>query len=219
MSDYTANTFTTTAHWEVIIEDSIGNQSYDGFYIINNSLVSFDYTAPDDYTITEVWLVKSKDNKELLNLSGESISLTENGNYSVVVSNTKSATTMNFSVTIDTAAPTATLSGVENGGITARNVSIKGLKSGDVVEIYKNGVLYSSTEVSSSNTVPEISTGGTYKVVIKSITGAQTEYNFTRKQIANVATSAFIIIASMVAVAGITIGLLYHTKSKNDSEK
>ncbi|MBQ9448863.1 MAG: hypothetical protein IJU60_03215 [Acholeplasmatales bacterium] len=219
MSNYTGTTFTTTGHWEVIIEDSIGNQSYDGFYIINNALVSFDYTAPYDYTITEVWLVKSKDNKELLNLSGESISLTKDGDYSVVVSNTKSATTMNFSVSIDTAAPTATLSGVEDGGITARDVSIKGLKSGDVVEIYKNGVLVSTTEVSGSNTAPEITTGGTYKVVIKSITGAQTEYNFTRKQIANMATSAFIIIACMVAVAGLTIGLLYHTKSKNDSEK
>ena len=219
MSDYKGTTFTTTGHWEVIIEDNIGNQAYDGFYIINNALVSFDYTAPYDYTITEVWLVKSKENKELLNLSGESISLTQNGDYSVVVSNTKSATTMNFSVTIDTSAPTATLSGVENGGITARNVSIKGLKSGDVVEIYKNGRLVSTTEVSSSNTAPEITTGGTYKVVIRSITGAQTEYSFTRKQIANVATSAFIIIASLVAVAGLTIGLLYHTKSKNDSEK
>ena len=126
---------------------------------------------------------------------------------------------MNFSVTINTSPPTATLNGVEDGGITARNVSIKGLKTGDVVEIYKNGSLMSTTEVSSANTVPDIDTGGNYKVIIKSISGAQIEYNFTRKQIANVATSAFVIIACLAAVAGITIGLLYHTKLKNDSEK
>jgi hypothetical protein len=219
MSNYSSSSFTTTAHWEVIIEDSIGNQSYDSFYIINNALVSFEYTAPYDFEITEVWLIKSKDNKELLNLHGDTISLTNDGDYSVVVSNTKSATTMNFSVTINTSPPTATLNGVEDGGITARNVSIKGLKTGDVVEIYKNGSLMSTTEVSSANTVPDIDTGGNYKVIIKSISGAQIEYNFTRKQIANVATSAFVIIACLAAVAGITIGLLYHTKLKNDSEK
>ena len=219
MSNYSSSSFTTTAHWEVIIEDSIGNQSYDSFYIINNALVSFEYTAPYDFEITEVWLIKSKDNKELLNLHGDTISLTNDGDYSVVVSNTKSATTMNFSVTINTLPPTATLNGVEDGGITARNVSIKGLKTGDVVEIYKNGSLMSTTEVSSANTVPDIDTGGNYKVIIKSISGAQIEYNFTRKQIANVATSAFVIIACLAAVAGITIGLLYHTKLKNDSEK
>ena len=219
IADYTGNSFTTTAHWEIIIEDNIGNQSYDGFYIINNELVSFEYTAPTDYEITEVWLIKSKDNKELLNMSGQTINLTENGSYSVVASNTKSATTMNFSVTINTSTPTATLSGVEDGGITARNVSLKGLKSGDVVEIYKDGTLISTTEVSSSNTAPEIVDGGNYKIIVRSISGAQIEYNFTRKQIANVATSVFVIIACIAVVAGITIGLLYHTKQKNDSDK
>ena len=219
MNDYTSNSFTTTAHWEVIIEDSIGNQSYDSFYIINNALVSFEYTAPYDFEITEVWLIKSKENKELLNLHGQTIKLDKDGDYSVVASNTKSATTMNFSVTIDTTPPTATLNGVEDGGITARNVSIKGLKSGDIVEIYKNGTLMSTTDVSASNTAPEIETGGNYRIVIKSVSGAQIEYNFTRKQIANVATSVFVIITCIAAIAGITIGLLYHTKLKNDSEK
>jgi hypothetical protein len=56
-------------------------------------------------------------------------------------------------------------------------------------------------------------------VVIKAISGAEVEYNFTRKRIANTATSAFIIIACLVVVAGVGIGLLYHTKIKNDSEK
>ena len=97
--------------------------------------------------------------------------------------------------------------------------SLKVLKSGDVVEIYRDGKLISTTDVSSSNTVPEISTGGVYKIVIKAVSGAQIEYNFTRKQIANTATSVFIIIACFAAVAGIGIGLLYHTKIKNDSEK
>ena len=220
VQDYATNSFTTTGHWEIIIEDSVGNQAYAGFYIINNPLVSFEYQAPFDYEITEIWLTRLNGQREIIEAEeGKPISLTENGDYAVVVTSKSATTTFNFSVTINDTPPTATLSGVEDGGVTSRNVSLKGLKSGDVVEIYKNGKLVSTTDVSTSNDVPEIKTGGEYKVVIKSVSGAEIEYNFTRKQIANAATSVFIIIACLVVVAGVGIGLLYHTKVKNDSEK
>jgi hypothetical protein len=76
----------------------------------------------------------------------------------------------------------------------------------------------SRTDVTVSNSTPEITTGGNYKVIIKSVSGSQIEYNFTRKQIANAATSVFIIIMCFVSIAGVTIGLLYHTRLKNDAE-
>ena len=218
--DYDMKTFTTSGHWEIIISDSVGNESYAGFYIVNNALISFDYQAPFDYEITEVWHTLENGQKESIEVeAGKPISLTENGDYAIVVSALNSTSTFNFTVTIDDAVPTATLVGVEDGGVTARDVSLKGLKSGDVVEIYKNGELISITDVSSANTVPEITTGGEYRVVIRAVSGAMVEYNFTRKSIANTATSIFIIIACFAAIAGIGIGLLYHTKIKSDSEK
>ena len=64
---------------------------------------------------------------------------------------------------------------------------------------------------------PEITTGGNYRIVITNLAGAKIEYNFTRKQIANTATSVFIIVICLVAVAGISIGLIYHTRLKTDS--
>jgi hypothetical protein len=218
--DYDMKTFTTSGHWEIIISDSVGNESYAGFYIVNNSLISFDYQAPFDYEITEVWHTLENGQKESIEVeAGKPIRLTENGDYAIVVSALNSTSTFNFTVTIDDAVPTATLVGVEDGGVTARDVSLKGLKSGDVVEIYKNGELISTIDVSSANTVPEITTGGEYRVVIRAVSGAMVEYNFTRKSIANTATSIFIIIACFAAIAGIGIGLLYHTKIKSDSEK
>ena len=220
VSDYQSNTFSTTGHWEIMVEDSVGNKSYAGFYIVNNPLISFEYQPPFEYEITEIWLTKLDGRKEAIEPEKDKpIVLTENGDYVVVVTSTKTTTSFNFSVTINDTPPTATLSGVEDGGVTARNVSIKGLKNGDVVEIYKDDKLVSTTDVSVSNEAPEIATGGNYKVVIKSVSGATVEYQFTRKAIANTATSIFIIVACFAVIIGIGIGLLYHTKIKNDSEK
>ena len=100
--------------------------------------------------------------------------------------------------------------------MTARDVSLKGLKSGDVVDIYRNGKLVSTTDVSTSNTVPEITTGGKYRVTVTNVQGLTVEYNFTRKAIANVAGSIFIIVSSTLLIVGIGIGLIYHTKLKTD---
>lgn len=218
--DYSLNTFDSTGHWEIIIEDSIGNKSYAGFYIIDNPLISFEYKPPFDYEITEIWQTTTKGQKIKIDVPlDQTLNLTENGDYAVVVSSLASNTTFNFSVTIDNTPPQATLNGVDDGGVTARNVTISGLKSGDVVEIYKDGELMSRTDVTVANSTPEITTGGNYKVIIKSVSGSQIEYNFTRKQIANAATSVFIIIMCFASIAGVTIGLLYHTRLKNDSEK
>lgn len=219
VDEYNSNTFITTGHWEILIEDSIGNQAYAGFYVINNALVNFDYQAPFDYQISEVWYTDRDGNRELLDMYGSSISLTDNGDYAIVVVGKEAVSSFNFAVTIDDSIPPVTLEGATNGGQTARNVTLKGLKSGDTVEIYKNGQLVSTTNVTLSDTPPEITTGGDYKIIVTSVSGAQVEFNFTRKKIANAATSIFIIITCLVAVVGVGIGLVYHTKLKTDSDK
>ena len=218
VEDFNSNTFNTSGHWEMLIEDSIGNEAYAGFYVINNPLVKFDYKAPFDYKISEVWYTDLKGNRESLEVTGDSISLSENGDYALVIVGKESTTSFNFVVTIDNSLPTASLEGVSDGGVTPRNVSLKGLKSGDTVEIYKNGSLVSITEVSLSSDTPEITTGGDYRIVVTGVSGASVEYSFTRKKIANAATSIFIMISCLVAVAGIGIGLIYHTKLKTDDK-
>ena len=216
VTDYNSNTFTVTGHYEVIIEDSIGNQSYESFYIINNSLCEFTYTSPFDYEITEVWRVNEDGTRELLNYRGPSITLNTNGDYVVVVTSTKIASSFNFTITIDRTVPTASLVGAENGGVTAENVTLTGLNVGDTVEIYKDGELISTTVITVSTDSPTISTGGNYRVVITNKQGMTVEYNFTRKAITNVAGSIFIIVSSVLLVTGIGIGLVYHTKLKTD---
>ena len=216
--DYLSNKFTNTGHWELLIEDGFGNQSYEEFYIINNELCRFEYNAPYGYLITEVWTVSSDGSRKLMPVavSGH-IALEQNGTYLLVLSDSETTSTFNFSVSINDAPPTATLVGAENGGVTARDVTLSGLKTGDVVRIYKDGELISTTTISLSNSMTPITTGGKYRIVITNIQGKETEYSFTRKSITNAAGSAFIIVTCALMIAGIGVCLLHHTRLKTDN--
>ena len=216
VTDYNSTTFSTSGHYQVVIEDVVGNLAYKEFTIINNELATFDYNAPYDYEISEVWRAKADGTRELLNIRGPSIHLDENGDYLIVAQSTKTASSFNFSVTINNAPPTATLVGATNGEVTARDVSITGLRVGDVVKIYKDGVLVSNTTISLSTDTPTITTGGKYRVTITNIQGTTVTYHFTRKAVTNVAGSVFIIVSSVLAVIGIGVGLIYHTKLRTD---
>ena len=216
VSSENRRTFSKTGHWELLIEDSVGNTSYAEFYVVNNSLGEFTYTAPYDFEITEIWLTDVKGNKTQIESDGKSALLDKNGDYAVAVTGVGITSSFRFTVTIDSTPPSATLVGVENNGVTARNVTIKGLKNGDNVKIYKDNVLINDIEVGQSAETPEITTGGNYRVVITNLQGVKTEYEFTRKKIANTATSIFLIVIIFMFVGGITIGLLYHTRQKTD---
>jgi hypothetical protein len=200
----------------LIIEDAIGNQSYESFYILNNELESFDYTAPYEYEVTEVWRVESEDSRTLLPISGRTIRLDENGNYAVVVTSNKTTSSFNFTVAINDTPPSAKLVGADNGGVTARDVTLTGLKSGDVVKVYKNGELIQTTTVGISSNSPVISTSGTYRIEITNLQGVTAVYTFTRKPIASAPASVFIVISCVIAMAGLTFGLIHHTKLKTD---
>ncbi len=216
LGEINSNTFSVTGHYEILIEDVIGNRSYEEFYIINNELCKFDYSAPYGYTVTEVWRIKPDGARELTNIKGDSISLSEDGNYVVVVTGKETTTTYNFTIGISNVKPTATLVGVEDNGVTAKDVTFTGLRSGDVVKIYRDGVLISTTTITLSSDYPTIDVGGKYRVVITNVQGVEVEYNFTRKVVTNTAGSVFIMIACGLAITGIGIGLLYHTKLKTD---
>ena len=216
IEEYTSSTFSSTGHYQVLIEDAIGNQAYEEFTIINNSLSTFTYTAPYDYEVTEVWLLADDDTRQLLDIHGKSITLDQTGVYLVVVTNKKAVASFNFSVTIDRSTPTATLVGAKEGEVTARDVSLSGLKVGDVVKIYKDGELISTTTITLSADAPTITTGGKYRIVVTNVQGMTKTFTFTRKSVSNVAGSIFFIVSSGLVVVGLGIGLIYHTKLKTD---
>ena len=217
VKDYESNAFAQTGHWELLIEDPIGNRSYAEFYIVNNSLGEFAYTAPYGYTIDEVWLTDAQGNNSRVEVEGDSILLNTNGDYVVLVTGKEISSFFRFTITIDNTPPTATLEGVENGGTTPKNVTLKGLKIGDKVDIYQNGVLLQSLEVTVSTDTPMIETGGDYRIVVTNLQGVSREFVFTRKKIANTATSIFLILLTVMVMTGIAIGLLYHTRHKTDN--
>ena len=216
LENYNSYNFTQTGFWQLLIVDEIGNQSYEEFYILNNSLSEFTYNAPFDYEVTEVWRVNSDGGREILNYRGPSITLDQNGDYVVVVTSTKTISSFNFSVTINDTPPSATLNGVEDNGVTARNVTLSGLKVGDIVKIYKDGELINTIVVTLSSDAPTISLGGRYRITVTNVQGVTVEYNFVRKSITNVAGSIFVIVTASLLVVGIGIGLIYHTKLKTD---
>ena len=213
---YSSANFSTTGHWELIIEDAIGNQSYEEFYIINNALASFDYTAPIDYEVSEVWIVNSDGSRGITTIKGKNIKLSTPGDYLVVVTSTKTASSFNFTITINNDAPKAALVGAENGGVTARDVSLTNLASGDVVKIYRNNQLISTTTIGTGSASPSITTSGEYRIVITNIQGVTVEYTFVRRPIASISASVFIMITCALAIVGMGVGLIYRTKLKAD---
>ena len=216
VTNYNSNTFANTGHFELLIEDSIGNQSYEEFYIVNNSLCEFNYAAPYMYEVTEVWRLNENGSRELMNYRGPSITLNEKGDYLVVVTSKSTTSSFNFSVSIDRTLPSAELVGAKDGEVTGSDVTLTGLKSGDVVKIYRDGELISVTEISLSGDAPKITQSGKYRLLVTNAQGMTVEYTFTRKAISNVAGSIFIIVSSLLAVIGVGIGLIYHTKLKTD---
>ena len=216
VSDYNSVTFSTSGHFELLIEDSIGNQSYEEFYIVNNSLCEFNYAAPYGYEITEVWRINENGSRELMNYRGPSMLLNEKGDYLVVVTSKATTSSFNFSVTIDRTLPSCELSGASDGQVTASDVTLTGLRSGDVVKVYRDGELLSVTEISLSSDAPKITQSGKYRVQVTNVQGMTVEYTFTRKAITNVAGSIFIFVSCGLIVIGVGIGLIYHTKLKTD---
>ncbi len=216
VKEYTSTVFNQMGYWELLIVDSVGNTAYFDFYIVNHATSNFSYTAPRGYSIYEVWKTDEYGNPQLDSQKGESILLVEDGNYSVSMRADSSDISINFTVTIDNTVPKATLVGVEEGKDAVENVTIDNLSIGDIVYIYKDGVLKDQIEITSIGDKVAISDGGNYKVVIVNEANVSTTYTFRKKQIANVAGSVLILVACLILATGLFIGLLYRNTSRTD---
>jgi len=216
--------FSKDGLWTILVTDSIGNIELFEFNIITHKKSSFDYTTPFTYKITEFWYNSGDgimiDCLELVNHSdtnnNSSFSIKENGIYTVVMSSTIMQNSIDFVFTIDTSIPNTTLNGCEEGERTNNDITFDNINKGDIVDIYRNGELYKSVEITEKGDIPVISEGGEYRVVITNEAGVSTTLNFTRNNIANTAGSVLIIVICLLFSVGILVGSIIHNHQKVD---
>ncbi|MCQ2399208.1 MAG: hypothetical protein MJ072_01735, partial [Clostridia bacterium] len=215
--------------WELLITDELGNVSFFNFTVITHATNRFEYETPYGYTINSISrfynetsedLTKHEEVVKILDDDGKQIgnkfAFNENGVYFVIMSNGV-GDIITFNFTIDLTKPKAEIVNVEEGGITRRDVSFNDLKVGDVIDIYKNGVLVKSEEYSIGSTSPVVSDAGEYRVVVTNIAGNQKEFHFTRKHVVNTAGNVLIITVSLILAIALMVGTVYRTKNKTDN--
>jgi len=214
--------FSKDGLWTILIEDAIGNIQLFEFNIITHKRSHFEYTTPFTYKITEFWYDAGDgvliDIMEQVNHtdSNSSFEIKENGTYTVVMISSIMKNTIDYVFTIDTSIPTTALVGCEVGERTNNDITFENISKGDTIEIYRNGELYSSVEITEKGDIPTISDGGEYTVVITNEAGVSTTLNFVRNNIANAAGSALIIVILTLSIVGIIIGSIIHNRQKVD---
>ena len=134
----------------------------------------------------------------------------EDGKYEIELLHIESEEICYFTLNIDNVAPEAVLVGVENGGVTRNNVSIEGLRSGDMIYVYKNGELLTVYVVTGdSETVLDLLQNGdfgSYLVVIVDEAGNSVSFEFIKEFATNTYSNIFICLLLMLLGA---IGIIY----------
>ena len=226
-TDFTGSRFQKDGKWELILCDKIGNKAYFCFYVVTRAQNGFAYTTPCEYRITEMWYDSGDGVRvsymNFVNHGKEtsSFDFMENGTYYVVMTWEATGIVSAFEFTVDTTAPEVSLLGCNVGESTINDVSITGCRVGDRILVYKEGrrgqELVEEIEVTSLATkMPNITEGGSYRIVVESEAGVTTELTFVRRHVMNTAGSAFIMVLIGLAVVGLFTGLVYRNKSKTD---
>lgn len=221
IKDFDDNKFIGNGKWEIIISDNIGNETYFTFQIIMHKLNKFDYTVPYGYKITEIWFNAGDDiplsYMQYVKGEGTILNLTENGKYSVVMSSDTTGLSSSFSIEINNSKPQIKLVGCNEDETTLNDITITGFKVGDKIEIYRDGKLYKTVEILTSQTdAPIITEGGNYRIVVTNEAGVETTVSFVRKYIPNSAGNVLIIVLIIIAALVVFIGLVYRQRSKVD---
>ena len=132
------------------------------------------------------------------------------GEYEIELLHMESGEICYFSLTIDNLPPEALLVGAESGGVTRNNVSIEGLKNGDMIYVYKNGEHITTYIVDgNSETVLELLGNGdfgSYIVVIQDEAGNSVSYEFTKEFATNTYSNIFI---CLLLVSFGAIGIIF----------
>ena len=130
--------------------------------------------------------------------------------------NTVNSKEVAFEVVIDNTPPDVSLVGCADKGETTNDVTLLGYKTGDTINIYKDGELIKSLEMNSSSVSPVISEKGQYRIEIVSKAGNVTVLEFTRQYTANKATSILIISILVILSTVLFIGILYRRRARVD---
>ena len=216
------NSFTKCGHYELLVTDKIGNVAYFHFYLICNEVASFEYTAPSDCIIESVYYVDAQGIKIIANYTisddQKHLNLVDvpEGMYQVSIKNIYDNSISAFDVVINKANPKAKLIGCENGETTTKEINLTDLEKGDVVLVYRDGVLVGTYEISNGSEFQKITEGGSYRIVVKSRRGTTIEYSFEKIPIANTALSILIIICLFGVSTGFLVGLILRNRSKTD---
>ena len=215
-------TFTKTGHYELLLQDRIGNVEYFHFYMIGHEINSFDYIAPEDYTISAAYYI-NKDGIKMNAIDKISdqnthidLSNVPEGTYEIQIKNKYDYSITVVTITIDKTIPQAVLAGCNNGDVTTKDISLDKLQNGDIVTVYKDDEIVQQVEIGVGKDMKTITEGGNYRIVIENKAGSVVEYNFEKLSIANGALSTLIIIG-LVGIAGTFFAVLVlRNRSKND---
>ena len=214
--DNGSRSFTEDGQYVVTLTDFIGNVETFTFTIYAKSKQSFTFVVPEGYSFSQIWNVM--DGHKVPLVSG--VTLDENGaqiytfsvdgSYEVELLHIASEEICYFTLNIDNVAPEVVLVGAENGGTTRNNVSIEGLKNGDMIYVYKNGELTTAYVVDgNSETVLNLLQNGDfgrYLIIIEDEAGNSVSFEFTKEFATNTYSNIFICLLLVLLGA---IGIIY----------
>ena len=107
-----------------------------------------------------------------------------------------------FTVEVDGTAPTVTLNGVENGGVTKDAVTIGTPSENATVKLYKDGAEVKYT------VGDEITEAGAYRITVEDECGNLSEYSFEIEEGISGVVIFLIILGSLLLVGGIVVFIL-----------
>jgi hypothetical protein len=183
---------------------------------------TFDYETPYNYIISEIMYdngsgIKVSYMDQVDNTTYcSALTFSDQGTYYVVMTNTVNFKEVAFEVVIDNTPPDVSLVGCENKGETTNDVTLSGFKTGDIVNIYKDGELVKTVEMNSSSVSPVINEKGQYRIEVVSKAGNVTVLEFTRQYTANKPTSILIISILIILSTVLFIGILYRRRARVD---
>ena len=179
--------------------DTLGNTKEISFTIVNALYGKFEQEI-DEMPGFEKVLV----NGEAVTLEKGTLILTATGAYEVTI--VANGIEQKFTINVDATAPTLTITGVENGGVTKEAVILSDPSEEATV------VLTRDDEVVEYTLGDEITEPGVYKATVADAMGNVTEYTFEIEKGVNGAVIALIVIAVIAVIGGVVVFILKKKK-------
>ncbi|MBR5822709.1 MAG: hypothetical protein IKY67_01030, partial [Paludibacteraceae bacterium] len=186
---------TEPAEYALAVTDALGNRSEITFKIVEPLVKEFTHNFDEVEGFGGITV-----NGEDRRLNYGTLELFEDGVYEVGV--IVGGNTYLFTVEVDGTAPTVTLNGVENGGVTKDAVTIGTPSENATVKLYKDGAEVKYT------VGDEITEAGAYRITVEDECGNLSEYSFEIEEGISGVVIFLIILGSLLLVGGIVVFIL-----------